>query len=121
MSSKSKGINKSISNLIIARGNQMDKMTTELFMNPDIYTKNFTSTVKVLKDSQNFSSNEKSMTVLSNGQSFVKPLNLLLDNAYNMYEAKAYLYQYEKYKLTDAEFKESLATISQIINNYNEL
>ena len=121
MNTKSKGIAKSIATLLIVRGKDLDKATADSFENPDIYTKKITSSFKILKDNNNFNHNDRSITLLSNSQAFLKPLNILLENAYNMYSAKAYMYQYEKFKLTKDDFMEALANITQVEHNYLEL
>ena len=64
---------------------------------------------------------EKSATLLSNSQSFIKPLDTVLKNAWNMFASRAYLHQYNRYGLSDDDFVDSFGFIEQILADYKRL
>jgi Tubulin len=118
---KSSNFNKSIANLLIARGNNLEEQHFDLIGSKDVYTKAISTGYKYIKDTHNFNKNVKSLSLLSNSQAFLQPLEIVSKNAYNMFHAKAYVYQYEKSKLTGDDFLAALAKIEQIHHNYQEL
>lgn len=118
---KSKNFNKSISNLLIARGEKVDEQKLDLVTNKEYYSQKISNRYAILKDANNFANNDKSMTLISNCQSFVTPLETISNNATRMLHARAYVYQYEKSKLTIEDFNEALAKVEQIHHNYQEI
>ena len=109
--------NKSFSNLLIARGMDAEKHNFDFFKEKKGYimnNRNFT----FAHDSHNFNETEKSLSVLSNSQAFNSPLEFLLTGGIQMFEQKAYLFQYEKFGLTKDDFIESFALIEQLLSNY---
>ena len=121
VSTKSMHCIKSISNLLIVRGNSTESDVFPTIEARELYTKQITSSYTVLRDSHRFGQNERSLCLLSNSQAYLKPLETILQNTYRMIHARAYVYQYEKHGLTVEDFKEALAKIEQIYHNYSEL
>lgn len=76
---------------------------------------------KVLDDSNSFQKNDKTMTVLSNSQAFVKSMASIAGNVSKLLTSKAYLYQYEKYGLSQEDIVQSLASFEQVLFNYQSL
>lgn len=64
---------------------------------------------------------EKSATLLSNSQSFIKPLESVLKNGWGMFASRAYLHQYHRYGLADDDFVDSFGLVEQILADYNQL
>jgi tubulin delta len=121
VSSKSKYFNKSIANLVIARGTDVNNYNFDAFQSKDIYTQNISTGYSILKDAHLCNKNQKSISLLSNSQAFLVPLETVAKNAAQMFHTKAYVYQYERSKLTNDDFQEALAKIEQIHHNYSEL
>jgi tubulin delta len=121
VTTKSKNFNKSISNLLIARGDKVDEQKFDLITSKEFYSQKISNRYSLIKDANNFLNNDKSMSLLSNSQAFVTPLETISNNATRMLHAKAYVYQYEKSKLSVDEFTEALAKVEQIHHNYLEI
>lgn len=121
VTTKSKNFNKSISNLFIARGDKVDDVKFDQICSKDLYSQKSSYKYTVLKDAHQFSRNDKSISLLSNSQAFIGPLETISKNASRMFHAKAYVYQYEKSELTTDDFEEALAKVEQIHHNYQEL
>ena len=68
-----------------------------------------------------FSKYEKSATLISNSQGFVKPINSVIQKAWGMFASHAYVHQYEKYGLTDDDFIDSFGCLEQIVSDYQHL
>ena len=61
------------------------------------------------------------MSLLDNGPSFIKPLEQILSQGYNMLKENSYVYQYEKYGIDKDKFLECFAQIENIQTNYSKL
>jgi hypothetical protein len=121
VNTKSNNFNKTIANLFIARGDKVEDIKFDAVCAKELYSKKVSSKYSILKDAHHFSRNDKSISMLSNSQAFIRPLETISSNASKMFHAKAYVYQYEKSKLTHDDFEEALAKVEQIHQNYSEL
>ena len=130
MKPTSQGAIKSISNLLIARGEPGTSKIAipgekdynfPLIAQKEMYSTKITHSHMILKDNHNFNNNEKSLCLVSNSQTYVKALEVISKNVYKMVHAKAYIYQYEKFGLTLDHFEEALARVEQVYHNYSEL
>ena len=117
----SKSINKSLANLVIARGFESSKLDPSPFTNKAIYSSKNKAEMKFVSDHHLFNKNQRSLSVLSNSQAFVDPLEKHLNNVYNMFEAGAFVYQYEKFGVSKDEMQDSLAIVEQIAYDYANL
>ncbi|KAL4449266.1 hypothetical protein ABPG74_015648 [Tetrahymena malaccensis] len=111
---------RSLGNILIGRGIDVQKQKFEMFAEPQIY-KNQRVNYRYYKDSHQFNNNEKSISMISNSQFCVEPLSIISNRAHQMYREKAYLYQYEKYGISQEEFFQSLAMFDQILFNYQSI
>ena len=68
-----------------------------------------------------FNHHEKSATLVSNSQTFIQPLSNCVHKAWQMFNAHAYLHQYERYGLMENDFIDSFGVVEQIIANYSKL
>ena len=68
-----------------------------------------------------FNQYQKSTTLLSNSQTFVQPMNNSVVRAWEMFNSRAYLHQYEKYGLEVDDFIDSFGTVEQIISDYSKI
>lgn len=114
------GVNKSLANLLILRGNELDTADVSPFCDPRLYCgwipESFTSGVWCSRHA--FNKYEKCCTLLSNSQSCISPLDSVCQKAWNMFTAKAYVHQYLQYGLTEEEFLGSFITVEQILKDY---
>ena len=117
------GINKSLANLLVVRGNELDSADVAPFQDQGLYAKwvprSCTSTIWCSNHS--FNRYEKSCTLVSNSQSCVQPLESVCQRAWNMFTSRAYVHQYLHHGLNEEEFLDSFATVEQIIKNYASL
>ena len=60
-------------------------------------------------------------TLLSNSQSVVTPLDRTVSKAWNMFSSRAYVHQYAKHGLSEADFMDSFACLEQVIHDYNTI
>ena len=115
--------NKSLANLLVLRGNELDKSDPSLFSDSLLYSNSVPSacTCSVWCCHGSFSKYEKSCTVVSNSQSSVSPLDQVCGRAWNMFSSRAYIHQYSKFGLTQEDFMSSFVAIEQVIKDYKDL
>ena len=68
-----------------------------------------------------FNQYQKSVTLLSNSQTFVQPMNNSVVRAWEMFNSRAYLHQYEKYGLEVDDFIDSFGMVEQMISDYSKI
>ncbi|XP_064401726.1 tubulin delta chain-like [Halichondria panicea] len=112
--------NTSLANLIVLRGNELNAVDTSGFTDPRLYSNSVpqSCTCSVWCSSLGFNGYEKTCTLVSNSQSCIRPLNSVCRKAWNMYTAKAYVHQYEKYGLDSEDFLSCFVTMEQLIKDY---
>ena len=118
-----RGVNKSLANLLILRGNELDTANVASFQEPQLYTNWVPSAhrCKVWSNKQSFNKYEKCCTLVSNSQSCVQPLDCVCQRAWDMFSARAYVHQYLHYGLSEEEFLDSFVSVEQILKNYTSL
>lgn len=117
------GVNKSLANLLVVRGNNLTDLNTLIFSDYSLYSKlvplEFSSTFWCCENS--FNKYEKSCTLLSNSQSCVLPLDTVCKKAWQMYTSKAYVHQYLQNGLSQKEFVDCFLSVEQILKSYANL
>lgn len=115
--------NKSLTNLIVLRGNELHSVDASGFQDPRLYSKAVPQSCKcsVWCSGLGFHGYEKTCTLVSNSQGCIAPLNSACSKAWSMYTAKAYVHQYAKYGLSEEEFLSSFVTMEQLIKDYATL
>lgn len=113
-------VNKSLANLLILRGNELNTADDSFFKDERLYSKIVpkSCTCSVWCSRHAFNKYEKTCTLVSNSQGCIQPLSSVCRKAWNMYTSKAYVHQYEKYGLETEEFLDSFVTVEQTIKNY---
>lgn len=114
------GINKSLSNLLILRGNELQSADLSPFYDSRLYAQSVpkSCTCSVWCSGCGFNGYEKMCTLVSNSQSCVHLLERVCRKAWNMFSARAYVYQYTDNGLSQEELLESFASVEQILKNY---
>lgn len=117
------GINTSLANLLILRGNELETVDSSVLCEPHLYSSHTPSscTCSVWCSSHPFNLYEKCCTLVSNSQSCVGPLERVCKNSWNMYTARAYVHQYQKYGFTQEDFVSSFMAVEQILHNYKKI
>ena len=90
------GINKSLANLLVLRGSELQSADVSPFYNSRLYSQSVpkSCTCSVWCSEQGFNGYEKTCTLVSNSQSCAHLLDGVCRKAWNMFSARAYLYQY---------------------------
>lgn len=114
------GVNKSIANLVIARGNEPETADPSPFMDHALYSQwvpqEFACSTWASRHA--FNKYEKSCTLLSNSQSCVSPLDSACRKAWQMYAARAYVHQYLQNGLSDQDFLDCFVCTEQALKTY---
>uniref|UniRef100_A0A4X1SRZ4 Tubulin delta chain n=2 Tax=Sus scrofa TaxID=9823 RepID=A0A4X1SRZ4_PIG len=115
--------NTSIANLVILRGKDVHNADLGAFKDPALYTSWLepVHAFNVWKTQRAFSKYEKSAALVSNSQFLVKPLDVIVGKAWNMFASKAYIHQYTKYGIEEEDFLESFTLLEQVIASYCNL
>ncbi|XP_069337191.1 tubulin delta chain isoform X2 [Eulemur rufifrons] len=115
--------NTSIANLVILRGKDVQSADLEGFKDPALYTSWLepVDAFNVWKTQRAFSKYEKSASLVSNSQFLVKPLDMIVGKAWNMFASKAYLHQYTKFGIEEEDFLDSFTLLEQVVASYYNL
>ncbi|KAM3934179.1 tubulin delta chain [Leptodactylus fuscus] len=115
--------NKSIANLAIFRGKDIEGASHDSFRDPALYTSWLSpdDSFSIWKSPRAFNKYEKSATLMSNSQGLLKPLDSIVGKAWNMFASKAYVHQYTKYGIEEEDFLQCFTTLEQIISSYSTL
>lgn len=121
--SKELHFNTSIANLVILRGKSVHTADLGGFKDPALYTSWLEpdNAFSVWKTQRAFSKYEKSAALVSNSQFLVKPLDMIVGKAWNMFASKAYIHQYTKFGIEEEDFLDSFTLLEQVIASYCNL
>ncbi|XP_075417617.1 tubulin delta chain isoform X2 [Tenrec ecaudatus] len=116
-------LNTSIANLVILRGKDVQSADLGGLKDPALYTSWLApvDAFNVWKTQRAFNKYEKSATLVSNSQFLVKPLDLIVGKAWNMFASKAYIHQYTKFGIEEEDFLDSFSLLEQVISSYCNL
>ena len=116
----SRGVNKSVANLLVLRGNELETADWSPFHDRRLYSEWSPEAWRcdAWGSGCGFNKHDKCCTLLTNSQGCVRPLNLLCEKAWTMFNAGAYLHQYQRYGLTKDEMLECFADVELIVKNY---
>ncbi|KAF7663125.1 hypothetical protein LDENG_00217940 [Lucifuga dentata] len=122
-SRKGPGFNTSLANLLILRGKDVYSAETGGFQDPTLYTSWLPpeEACTVWKSPVPFNKYEKSVTLVSNSQSLLKPLDYMVGKAWNMFASRAYIHQYLKFGISEEDFLDSFTSLEQVISSYGQL
>lgn len=117
------GINTSLANLLILRGNELHAVDRSVLSEPSLYSSHTPSscTCSVWCSNHSFNRYEKCCTLVSNSQSCIEPLDKVCGKAWNMFMSRAYLHQYEKYGFSHEDFVNCFLAVEQIVKNYRTI
>ena len=110
---------KSFGNIMYMRGEEVYKNNDySLLEDPNIYSKEISTGLKVYKDSYRLHGHEKSWTILSNSSQITTPLELALRKSILMFRNRAYVHHYEKMNFTEDDFKEAFTVARDALLRY---
>ncbi|XP_008840883.1 tubulin delta chain [Nannospalax galili] len=112
--------NTSIANLVILRGKDVLSADVEAFKDPALYTSWLepVDAFSVWKTQRAFNKYEKCAALVSNSQFLVKPLDMIVGKAWNMFASKAYIHQYTKFGIEEEDFLDSFTLLEQVVASY---
>lgn len=112
--------NKSIANLLIVRGKDLHHVETDAFKTEQLYASVIPPPFcyHEWQQTRPFNRYEKSAALVSNSQTFIRPMNDCIRKAWSMFNARAYIHQYEKYGLTENDFIDSFGVVEQVVADY---
>ncbi|KAM5216037.1 tubulin delta chain isoform 2-T9 [Hipposideros larvatus] len=115
--------NTSIANLVILRGKDVHSADLGGFKDPALYTSWLApdDAFNLWKTQRAFSKYEKSAALVSNSQFLVKPLDVIVGKAWNMFASKAYIHQYTKFGIEEEDFLDSFTLLEQVVASYRNL
>ncbi|KAM6174938.1 tubulin delta chain [Erethizon dorsatum] len=115
--------NTSLANLVILRGRDVQNANLEGFKDPALYTSWLgpADALAVWKTPRAFNRYERSAALVSNSQFFVKPLDMIVGKAWNMFASKAYIHQYTKFGVEEEDFLDSFTLLEQVVASYCNL
>lgn len=118
-----RGINRSIANLLILRGNELESVNRDALLEPRLYSSHTPSSCicSVWCSNHMFNNYEKCCTLLSNSQSCVRPLEQICRKSWNMFTARAFVHQYQKYGFTEDNFINSFVAVEQLLSHYRTI
>ncbi|XP_046279091.1 tubulin delta chain isoform X2 [Marmota monax] len=99
------------------------KMEEEGFKDPALYTSWLQPDIafNVWKIQRAFNRYEKSAALVSNSQFLVKPLDMIVGKAWNMFASKAYVHQYTKFGIEEEDFLDSFTLLEQVVSSYSNI
>ena len=118
-----RGVNRSLANLVVLRGNELDVADPTLFYDHNLYGSWIppSQRCRVWCSQQSFNRYEKTCTLVSNSQSCVSPLDTVTGKAWKMFSSRAFVHQYNQFGLSDDKFMECFVTVEQILKNYSSI
>ena len=116
----SRGMNKSLANILVVRGNELESVEKSIFYDRSLYCQWAPPDVscRVWCSRRPFNKYEKSCTLLSNSQGCVGPLDTACRKAWQMYTSRAYVHQYLQNGLSEQELLDSFLGVEQVIKSY---
>ncbi|SBT71118.1 delta tubulin, putative [Plasmodium malariae] len=105
---------------MIMRGEINENINLDLFKNHVLYNNKSLHPMEVyIDESKHFSHN--SLSMISNCLSPIPTLKKILQKAKMLYATNAYIYQYNNYGVTHDHVHNSLMSVEQIVNSYENL
>ena len=114
---------RSLANLVIARGKELQDFGIEGFKDPNLYCDWVPNSMRcsMWTSDHTFNKYWKSCSLVSNSSNCLKPLNLITEKAWRMFSAKAYVHQYGRFGLSEDHFMEAFLKVEQIMKDYSSL
>ncbi|XP_055957925.1 tubulin delta chain isoform X3 [Patella vulgata] len=115
--------NRSLANMLVLRGKDVISTDTSSYLDPKLYTSWTDPELGFSKliQPRAFNSYEKCAALISNSRSPIRPLNHIIDKAWNMFAARAYVHQYTQHGLNEEDFIDGFVTLEQVLASYKKL
>ncbi|KAK6191522.1 hypothetical protein SNE40_003187 [Patella caerulea] len=115
--------NRSLANMLVLRGKDVISTDTSSYLDPKLYTSWTDPELGFSKliQPRAFNNYEKCAALISNSRSPIRPLNHIIDKAWNMFAARAYVHQYTQHGLNEEDFIDGFVTLEQVLASYKKL
>jgi len=122
-SHRASSYSKSLSNLLVLRGSELETADPGMFRDPRLYADLVprSCTCSVWCSPVPFNRYEKSCSLVSNSQACVVPLDAVCGKAWHMFSSRAYVHQYERFGLIEEDFMRSFVSLEQLIRDYRNI
>lgn len=116
-------LNKSLANLVVVRGKELEEVDVRGFADDSLYCHWVPRSLrcKAWCSWHQLNRYEKSCSIVANSQSCLRPLNTVVEKAWRMYAARAYMHQYAQFGLNEDLFMEGFVKVEQLIKNYSDI
>ncbi|XP_053131321.1 tubulin delta chain [Hemicordylus capensis] len=120
---KAVNFNTSVANLVVLRGKEVQTADLGGFRDPALYTSwlNAPDALDVWKTPRAFNKYEKSVSLVSNSQFLLKPIDNIVGKAWKMFASKAYVHQYTKFGIEEEDFLDCFTALEQVVASYTSL
>eukprot|EP01111_Echinosteliopsis_oligospora_P005744 TRINITY_DN19366_c0_g1_i1.p1 TRINITY_DN19366_c0_g1~~TRINITY_DN19366_c0_g1_i1.p1 ORF type:complete len:186 (+),score=28.53 TRINITY_DN19366_c0_g1_i1:156-713(+) len=113
-------INKSLSNMMIMRGDGVMMANPTLFANKLLYAPWRYDPLLVCCHPKKFNYDKMSL-LLSNSQSVVVPLDIILERGNAMFHTGAFMHHYHKHQVSYDDFMQSFVQLEKVVQDYRNL
>lgn len=118
--------NRSYSHMLMLRGNQVQQLDQEILKKrylkiTNAYPQFNQAGFACVSHPRSIFNDEKAGLVVSNDLCQMARLDAAVGKAWKMFNCKAFLHQYQRYGLEEADFMQSFASLEQVLSNYAHL
>ena len=114
---------RSLAASLILRGKDLTSADASIFRDSSLFTP-WTSpemSFSVSTQPRGFCGYEKSAALISNSCSATRPLDYILEKAWNMFTSRAYVHQYVRRGMNEEDFLDAFVTLEQVVSSYGAL
>ncbi|KAK7087673.1 tubulin delta chain-like [Littorina saxatilis] len=114
---------RSLAASLILRGKDLTSADPGVFKDPALFPSWMSPEMSFSVSTQPraFYGYEKSASLISNSRSATRPLDHILDKAWNMFASRAYVHQYVRRGLSEEDFLDAFVTLEQVVSSYSNL
>ncbi|XP_076452877.1 tubulin delta chain-like [Babylonia areolata] len=114
---------RSLAASLILRGKDLASADPGVFRDSSLYTPWMSPDMSfnVSTQPRAFSAYEKSATLVSNSRCATRPLDYILEKAWNMFASRAYVHQYVKRGMSEEDFLDAFVTLERVVASYGAL
>lgn len=115
--------NRSLAASLILRGKDSYSADPGIFRDQSLFTPWMSPDMafNVATQPRSFSGYEKSASLVSNSRSAIRPLDQILEKAWNMFASRAYVHQYIQRGLSEEDFLDAFVMLEQVVASYKKL
>lgn len=115
---------RSVGSVLISRGGSIpEQQSLQTLLESDLYAPWLPEDGKLKHYHQirNLQNTTNFLTLATNNSSIAKSVDSVIEEAWNLYNHKAYLHQYEQFGVTADAFKNAFVKLESVIHSYNSL